>query len=267
MLGSLQAGNGTTTLTSLPQLSNGTLTGASFFTTGATVVLPADITHLVSANIGVGAKSAIKDAHGRNPLTGLTSVDPRSSLSLGTSLALTGASIAANGTVSVSGAALTLTGPFTQAQGALSLSSATLNATQVTIGQGAMLQAGQGTISGNLVNDGNAAVLGAAASQVTGSYSQAPNASLTSGFTGIPGSRAPLAVAGNATLAGVVLSSDFLPSRGDSAPAITFGSLSGGFTGHSPGFRLVTKAHEVDVVVHPQLTAAPATVAPGGPLP
>ncbi len=41
--GSLQAANGTTTLTSLPQLSNGTLTGATIHTDGATVVVPGDI--------------------------------------------------------------------------------------------------------------------------------------------------------------------------------------------------------------------------------
>ncbi len=80
--GSLQAANGTTTLTSLPQLSNGTLTGATIHTDGATVVVPGDIAHLVAANVTVGAGSEIRDAAGHNALTGLTSIDPASSLLL-----------------------------------------------------------------------------------------------------------------------------------------------------------------------------------------
>src|SRR5690242_14699708 len=105
---------GLAALASLPQLSNGTLTGVSINTDNATVLLPGDITRLVSANIGVGANSAIKDAQGRGALTGLTSVDPQSSLSLGTNLTLTGSSFTASGNVSVSGATLASAGPVTQ---------------------------------------------------------------------------------------------------------------------------------------------------------
>ena len=259
----VRAANGTTTLTSLPQLSNGTLTGASFTTIDATVVLPGDITRLASANIGVGANSAIEDAQGRNALTGLSSIDSRSSLSLATDLTLTGASFTASGDVSVSGATLASAGPVTQAQGNLSLSSATLNGTQTTIGQGAALQATDSIIVGNLVNDGDAAVAGATASQVTGSYTQDPAGSLVAGFTILPGAQAPLAVTGRATLAGTLSSRDSLPIRGATAPAITFGALSGGFTSVGLGFSQVIKAQEIDVVVQPQIAASPTTVAPG----
>ena len=260
--GSVQAANGTTTLASLSQLNNGTLTGASFNTSDATVVLPGGITRLVSSNVSVGGNSAIDDAQGQAALTGLTSIDSQSSLSLNSDLSLTG-SFTASGNVSVSGATLAVPGLFTQAQGNLSLSGATLNGTQATIGQGAALQAGQSIIVGNLVNDGSAAVTGGAASQVTGSYTQAPAANLAAGFTGLPGVQATLAVTGRATLAGTLSSRDFLPARGATAPAITFAALSGGFTGVSLGFSQVTKAHEIDVVVQPQIAASPTTVAPG----
>ena len=261
--GSVQAANGTTTLASLPQLSNGTLTGVSINTSNATVVLPGDITRLVSANIGVGANSAIQDAQGRAALTGLTSIDPQSSLSLDTNLTLTGNSFTASGNVSVNGATLASAGPVTQAQGNLSLSGATLNGTQTTIGQGAALQATHSIIVGNLVNDGNAGVIGSAASQVTGSYTQTPAANLTAGFTGLPGAEAPLAVTGRATLAGTLSARDFLPTRGATAPAITFAARSGGFTHVSLGFAQVTNAHEIDVVVQPQIAASPTSVAAG----
>lgn len=135
--GSLQAANGTTTLTSLPQLSNGTLTGATIHTDGATVVVPGDITHLVAANVTVGA-------------------------------------------------------------------------------------------------------------------------SLFSGFGGL------LAVSGQATLAGSVSASEFVPKPGDTSPLITFGSLSGNFTGHGLGIVLAVKPHEIDAIITPQIAASPTTAAPGG---
>jgi len=213
--GSVQAANGTTTLASLPQLSNG------------------------------------------------TSIDPQSSLSLDTDLTLTSSSFTASGNVSVNGATLASAGPVTQAQGNLSLSGAALNGTQTTVGQGAALQATHSIIVGNLVNNGNAAVIGSAASQVTGSYTQAPAANLAAGFTGLPGVQATLAVTGRATLAGTLSSRDFLPARGATAPAITFAALSGGFTHVSLGFAQVTKAHEIDVAVQPQIAASPTSVAPG----
>jgi hypothetical protein len=260
--GNVQAANGTTTLASLSQLSNGTLTSASFNTSEATVVVPGDITRLVSSNVSVGGNSAIDDAQGHPALTGLTSIDSQSSLSVNSDLSLTG-SLTASGNVSVSAATLAVPGTFTQAQGNLSLSSATLNGTQATIGHGAALQAAQSIIVGNLVNDGDTAVTGGAASQVTGSYTQAPAANLAAGFTGLPGVQASLAVTGRATLAGTLSARDLLPVRGATAPAITFAALSGGFTGVSLGFSQVTKTHEIDVTVRPQIAASPMTVAPG----
>jgi len=254
--GNVQAANGTTTLTSLPQLSGGTLTGASFSTSGAVVVLPGDITRLVSANIGVGTNSAIRDPAGRNALTGLTSVDSQSSLSDDSALALTG-SLVASGNVALRGQTLSVAGTFTQAQGTLSLSgSGRLSASQVLIAQKASLQASGGTIAGSLVNDGSAQAFGGFATQVTGNYQQAPGANLESGFGG------PLAVAGTATLAGSVSSIEGEPVTGDISPAITFGSLAGGFTSSGLGFTFVTKPHEIDVVTQPQIAASPVTVAP-----
>ena len=251
--GSLQAANGTTALTSLPQLSNGTLTGGTFDTSNATVVLPGDITHLVSANVGVGANSAIKDAAGKNALTGLTSIDAQSSLLLDSNLALTG-SLTSSGNVTVGFQTLAMPGTFTQAQGTLSLEQGTLKASQVTIGQGATLL-DTGSLTGNLVNDGFAQASGTA--RVAGNYTQAPGAKLASGFGGV------LAVAGQATLAGEVLSAEIFPHAGDTSPAITFGSRSGDFTSVGLGFTQLTTAQAIDVVTTPQIVASAATVAPG----
>jgi hypothetical protein len=251
--GSLQAANGTTALTSLPQLSNGTLTGATIDTSGATVVLPGDITHLVSANVGVGANSAIKDAAGKNALTGLTSIDAQSSLLLDSNLALTG-SLTSGGNVSVGFQTLAIPGTFTQAQGTLSLEQGMLKASQVTIDPGATLL-DRGSVAGNLVNDGFAQASGTA--RVTGNYTQAAGAKLASGFGGV------LAVAGQATLAGEVVSAEVFPRAGDTSPAITFGSLSGGFTSVGLGFTQLTTARAIDVITTPQIVASAATVAPG----
>jgi hypothetical protein len=254
--GSLQAANGTTTLSSLPQLSNGTLTGATIDTALATVVLPSDISHLVNANIGVGAKSEIRDAAGHNALTGLTSIDMQSSLLLAGSLTLPG-SLTASGNVNLEGAHLTLGGTFTQAQGTLSIANSTVTTSQVTIGAGGTLfdlYGGGSTIAGNLVNDGS---VEAGHLQVTGNYTQAPGASLGVGFGVL------LAVKGQATLAGSVSAAELFSDPGDTAALITFGSLSGGFTSHSVGIVLTTKPHEIDATITPQIAATPATVAPG----
>lgn len=253
--GSVQAANGTTALSSLPQLSNGTLTGATIDTSGATVVLPGDVTHLVSANVGVGANSAIKDAAGKNALTGLTSIDSRSSLLLDSNLALAGG-LSSSGNVTLVGQTLTVPGTFNQAQGTLSvLTGTTLKTGQVTIDHGAML-VDEGSIAGNLVNDGFTQASGTA--HVTGNYAQASGASLASGFGGV------LAVAGHAALAGEVLSAELVSDPGDTSPAITFGSRSGGFTSVGLGFTLLTTAQAIDVVTTPQIVASATTVAPGG---
>jgi hypothetical protein len=255
--GSLQAANGPTSLTSLANLAGGTLTGASFSTSGATVVLPGDITHLVSSNVGVGAVSGIQDANGHNALTGLTSVDANSSLTADSALSLTGGLIA-NGNVSVQNQGLTVHGAYTQAQGTLQLFQTKLTASQVTIDQPAFLNAyvGPDTIAGNLVNDGTVFTGGSA--HVTGSYTQAPGANLGAGFSGT------LKVAGLATLAGTLSPDDIFPIPGTTSPAVTFGSRSGDFTSVGLGFTLLTTATAVDAVATPQIAASPATVAPGG---
>lgn len=253
----LQAANGTTVLTSLPQLSNGTLTGATIHTAGATVVLPGGITHLVGANVTVGANSEIKDAAGHNALTGLTSIDPASSLLVASNLTLTGG-LSASGNVTVEGADLALGSPYTQAQGLLTVQvSGNLSASQVTIGSAGTLfnvYGGGGTITGNLVNDGSVV---AGVTQVNGNYTQAPGASLFSGFGQL------LTVTGQANLAGSACAAELFAKQGDTSPLIKFGSISGSFTSHCVGITLSTGSHEVDAVVTPQVAASPATVAPG----
>ena len=256
----LQAANGTTTLSSLAQLSNGTLTGGTFDTSDAAVVLPGDISHLVAAHIGVGGNSAIKDPAGHNALASLTSIDAQSALADFSGLALTGG-LTASGDLSIDGQNFSVAGPLTQTGGTLSVQSGSvLSATGVTIGAGAALNADQATIAANLVNDGTAEVGNLAPVNVAGSYTQAPGASLTEEFGG------PLEVTGKATLAGAVSVSQELPQPGDSTPVVSFGSLSGGFTSHSIGIRLVTKPGEIDGVILPQIAASPATVAPGAQL-
>jgi hypothetical protein len=256
----LQAANGTTTLSSLAQLSNGTLTGSTFDATGAAIVLPADISHLVAAHIGVGGNSAIKDPAGHNALASLTSIDAQSELADFSGLALTGG-LTASGDLSIDGQNLSVAGPLTQAGGTLSvLDGSVLSATRVTIGAAATLNADQATIAGNLVNDGTAEVGDPAPVKIAGSYTQAPGASLTEIFGG------PLTVTGKATLAGAVSVTDELPQLGDSTAVVSFGSHSGGFTSHSVGIRLVTKPGQIDAVILPQIAASPATVAPGAQL-
>ena len=251
----LAAFTGTTTLTSLSQLRNGTLTGASISAGQATVVLPGDITHLASATISLGPGSAINDPAGHNALSGLTSVDAGSSLSDASNLTLTGSSFTADGPVNLHGGTLTVQGPFTQAQGTLDLEpNAVLSASSVTIGQGASF-ADRGTVAADLVNDGSVAVVGTA--HVSGNYTQAPGASLASGFGKL------LAVTGTATLAGSLSAIEGTAHSGDTTQLITFGSVAGNFTGHNLGLQLVTRAHEIDAVQVPQLAISPTAVSPG----
>jgi hypothetical protein len=256
--GNVQAANGTTALSSLPQLSGGTLSGASFSTSDATVLLPGDITHLVDANIGVGADSAIEDAAGHNALTGLTSIDSQSSLLVATGLSLTG-SLVADGNVTFEGGNLTVAGTLTQAGGTLDLGVDTkLSASQALIEPGAFLDIGAAfpaTIEGNLVNEGR--VTAGGNSRVTGNYTQAASGNLFSGFTGT------LHVAGKATLAGTVTSRDPFAVPGQTSPVITFGSRSGDFTSVSLGFILVTTADSVEAIATPQIAVTPTTAAPG----
>jgi hypothetical protein len=256
----MEAANGTTTLEGLPQLSNGTLTGASLNTesNNTTFVVPGDITHLVSSTITLSAGSAIEDPQGNNALTGLTSVDAQSSLQDESNLTLTGSSFTADGNVAFGGT-VAVGGPYTQAGGTLAISgNAVLSATPVTIAQGAVLF-GSGLITGDLVNDGTAQAFGGTA-QVTGNYTQGAQAVLDSGFGGL------LAVNGRAKLAGEASSVEEAAQPGDDSPLITFGSLSGNFTGHNLGIKLFTRPDEIDALILPQIAASPKAVAHGGQL-
>lgn len=249
---SLESFNGTTTLSSLAQLSDGTLTGMTIDTSNATVVLPGDIRHLVSASVSVSG--AIRDPAGHNALTGLTSVDAQSSLSDSNQLPLTG-SLVADGSVTLAGPGTSLAGTYTQAQGVLTLDT-NLQVSQVLIQHGAGVLFNRGTVAGNLVNDGTAQTEGSAA--VTGDYTQASDATLAVAFG------FPLAVTGTATVAGAVSGGDPLPVTGATAQVITAGTLTGHFSSHNLGLILTTKTNEIDEVILPQVAVSPATVAPGG---
>jgi hypothetical protein len=254
--GGVEAANGTTTLTSLPQLKDGTLSDATFNTSGGTIVLPGDITHLVSASIVVGANSAINDPARHNALAGLRSLDSQSELADQSALALTG-SLVSHGNVFLGGPAVSLAGTLTQAAGTLDVGT-NLSASQVMVGEGATLQAdsADATIAGNLVNGGTVQTVNTL--NVTGNYTQATNAALDAGFG------APVAVTGTATLAGSVSTIEELPQPGDTEPVITFGSLSGNFTSQTPGFMRVTRTGEIDAIIVAQIAATPTRVAPDG---
>jgi hypothetical protein len=250
--------SGTTTLQSLPQLSNGTLTGASFTTETSDTffVLPGDITHLESSAVHLSGGSAIEDPNGNDALAGLTSVDAQSSLQDGSNLTLTGSSFTADGNVTFGGT-VSLSGPYTQAAGTLSLLGiAVLSASPVTIAGGAALS-GTGVIASDLVNDGTVRPSGGTI-QADGNYTQGTNAVLESGFGDL------LAVSRLATLAGeAALSQPAIPP-GNESPLITFGSLSGNFTAHSLGISLFTEVSQINARTVPQIAASPAAVAPGG---
>ena len=254
----LEAFGGTTTLSSLSELSNGTLTGASVLASDqATVVLPGDITHLSSAHVTVLAGSAIDDPAGHTALSGLTSVDARSSLEDHNNLTLTGTSFTADGTVDFGPGTLAIAGSYTQAAHNLVLfPQATLSAKSVTIDHGAGF-ADLGTVASDLVNDGKIGISDNSTAHVTGNYTQAPGATLFTGFGNL------LTVTGTATLAGSVSATETFGKTGDTTQLITFGSLAGDFTSHTLGLKLRTSAHEIDGIQTPQLAVSPATVSPG----
>jgi len=263
--GTVAALAGRLTLTdSLAQLSNGTLTGGSWDALASgTLVLPGDVTSLTSGEISLGAGSAIDDPAHSTALARLGSIGPAATLALAeTSLSLAG-SLTANGNVDVGGydggADLTVAGTLTQAKGALTMvNQSTLTARTVTIGHAASLSA-NGTITGNLVNNGS--VGPASHLSVTGSYTQAATATLNSGFV------SELMVEGKATLAGELIARQApSPTPGSHGTAITFASVTGGFTTHSLGFNIVTGANQVGVVAQPQIAPTATTVAPGGPV-
>jgi len=226
-------------------------------------VLPGDVTSLTSGEISLGAGSAIDDPAHSTALARLGSIGPAATLALAeTSLSLAG-SLTANGNVDVGGydggADLTVAGTLTQAKGALTMvNQSTLTARTVTIGHAASLSA-NGTITGNLVNNGS--VGPASHLSVTGSYTQAATATLNSGFV------SELMVEGKATLAGELIARQApSPTPGSHGTAITFASVTGGFTTHSLGFNIVTGANQVGVVAQPQIAPTATTVAPGGPV-
>jgi hypothetical protein len=244
---------------SFAQLSDGTLTGGMWEAADNGVLgLPGDITSLASGLVALGTGSAISTRAGGNALAGLASVGLHATLAVGGSLTLTG-SLVCDGTLDIgsydNSASMSVAGTLTQQHGAMAVvSQSTVKATTVRIEHTASLSA-DGTIDGNLVNDG---ALGPAYHlAVTGSYTQGPDATLAAGF--VP----ELQVAGKATLAGTLITGT-AAAPGTTSTAITFSSLTGGFTSHSAGFNLVTQAHQIDVVAQTQIAASPSSVTPGG---
>jgi hypothetical protein len=128
-------------------------------------------------------------------------------------------------------------------QGYLSLlGTATLSATSVDIQSASLI--GYGTIQGSLTNDGYVAP-DAGNLTVTGDYTQTPSGELSEQW----GYAAILDVNGNASLSGYLVvhySTKVPPKSGSTYTAMTFGSLSGAFTGVSPGTANYTK-HSVVV--------------------
>jgi hypothetical protein len=252
---SLEAFNGTATLSSLPELSNGTLTGVGILADHAKVVLPGDITHLAATHINLHPGSALDDPAGHPALAGLTSIDARSSLIDFSNLTLTSTTFTADGQVEFGGGTFNIAGPFTQAAHTLSLApQSTLSARSVTIDRGAGF-ADFGTVAADLINDGRLGATGTA--HVTGNYTQAPGATLFSGFGNL------LAVTGKAQLAGSISATEQFAKTGDTTQLITFGSLANDFTSHPLGLKLRTRAHEIDGIQVPQLAVSPTTVSPG----
>jgi hypothetical protein len=256
---SLQALTGTTTLTHMSQLSHGTLTGPTIIA-AANLVLPGNVTHLVSADLSIGQGATVTDPAGHPALAGLTSVDAASTLSEGSSLRMTG-SLTAMGDVTFGDQPVSLVGNYTQAGGTLTLGGTNFSAGQVTVRHDATLTGEGATIAGNLVNNGTVIATGdngEGQTSVTSNYTQGPGGDLTPGFG------TPLAVADTATLAGKVSVFEFLGNPGGTTAAITFHTLSGNFTRHNLGVRLFTQTNEIEAILLPQISASPKTVAPGG---
>lgn len=252
--GTLQADGGRVTLSSLPQLTDGTLTGAIIKADGAVVVLPRDVTHLVSSQVSIATSSAILDPAGHNALSGLTSVDAASSFSDDSQLALHD-NLLADGDVSFGGPGVSLGGTLTQASGTLALDTV-LSAGQVVIDHGAYLSTYESTIAGSLRNRGTVETSGT--TTVTADYTQTKGALLDAGFG------SPLEVAGTATISGALESGEAFPVTGTTTVVLTAGKLIGEFVSHNAGFVLVTETHEIEAVILPQIAVTPASVPPGG---
>lgn len=257
---SLQALTGTTTLTHLAQFSGGTLTGVHILTgENVVVVLPGDVTHLVSANLTVSQGAEMTDPAGHNALAKLATIDAASTLTDESSLRMTG-SLTAFGTVNFGSQPVSLVGNYTQAGGALGLGATNFSAGQVKIGHGASLTADAATIAGNLVNDGTVmseSYVAPGPVNVTGNYTQARGAQL------IPAVGTTLAVAGAAALAGEVAVFQPLDNPATSTTVITFRTLTGNFTSHNLGVRLVDQPNQIEALLIPQISVTPRTAAPG----
>jgi hypothetical protein len=116
------------------------------------------------------------------------------------------------------------------------------------------LLANQGTITGNLLNNGSTEIFGL---QVIGNYTQGSTGTLDAALN------FPLAITGQANLAGAVDSGQPDPSPGAAGTVITFGSLNGNFTNHGLGINLLTKQQQIDAIITPQIASSATTVTPG----
>jgi hypothetical protein len=228
------------------QLVNGTLSGGNWLVAGVLIV-PSNISQLTTQGTVVsidGLGSAVQDASGNNALATLTSVGPGTVLAVFDGASLTVAQdLTSQGIVDVGsgiGGSLTVSGTYTQAPGAgTNMGLGTLSSTSVSVQAGSTL-GGNGTVESSIINNGTVAPQGSLT--VTGNYSQ--TGALTEQFG------STLHVNSNATLSGtlnVTVNPKRPPKSGATYTALTFGSLTGSFTGHTAGFTLTTNANNIQV--------------------
>lgn len=264
--GDVAAISGTLKVTDFPiQLSAGTLAGGQWDAfANATLKLPGPITDLAAGQVGIEGSGVITSA-GANALSGLDTIGTDGTLALAGnkplnfSGGLTSAGALQLGSYDQSGT-VKIAGTYTEQSGAsTSLSAADLQASAIILDPGSSLS-GSGTVTGDVDNSGSVAAGGSLG--ITGNYTQ------TGGATLGAGDGPSLAVSGSATLAGTldIPANVPPPAPGTKSTAMTFASRTGGFTGHTIGFRVNAGTTQIDVVAEPQVAVSPRPVAPGATL-
>jgi hypothetical protein len=125
---------------SLARLSNGTLTGGSWDAdVNGTLVLPGDVTNLVSGQVGIGENSVIDDPAGHNALSGLTSVGAQGTLTLADDGRSLSGGLTSSGTINIgaypgTSGTLSVAGHSPRCTGFLAMTAGSLTAVKVVIG-------------------------------------------------------------------------------------------------------------------------------------
>jgi hypothetical protein len=247
--GSVSVVDGSLRLTHAPaELKAGTLSGGTWDAYRSVLSLPRDISDISGGRVDIGGSgAAVDDASGHNALAGLSSIGSGAFLAVdaGGSLAISG-NLVSEGDVQLGGYAdgggtLTIGGNYTENAGALSaLLAGTLSAQSISLEPGSGLD-GNGTVNGPVTNDGTVSPAGTLSA--TGNYVQSAGGTLGDPFG------STLSVGSRATLSGaltVTVNADCPPAHGASFPAIQYGTRSGRFASHSPGFALTVGAHAID---------------------